>query len=140
MKRLYNLGKYTEDNKMNNHNDDNNPFLANKTKDANKVHSINPLGLRIVVRIPKNSGVSDGGLFIPENAKDNTEESLVAEVISVASALDEETDEEANISGIPLGAWVLIEKKIGVKVPWDERLRIVETHDVLAIVKSYNLS
>ena len=96
--------------------------------------------MRIVVRIPKNSGVSDGGLFIPENAKDNTEESLVAEVISVASALDEETDEEANISGIPLGAWVLIEKKIGVKVPWDERLRIVETHDVLEIVESYNLS
>jgi co-chaperonin GroES (HSP10) len=39
-----------------------------------------------------------------------------------------------NVSGVPLGARVLFAKAAGVKVPWDDDLRILETKEVLATV------
>ncbi len=95
---------------------------------------INPLGMRVVVQLRKDDALSDGGLYLPEGAKQTMTDSVLAEVLEVASARDHDTDEEANISGIPLGALVLIPKNAGVKVPWDEQLRIVETKEVLAII------
>ncbi len=99
------------------------------------MHSINPLGLRVLVKIIKERDTTRGGLYLPEGAKQALAESVLAEVIAVASAMDEDTDEETNISGIPLNATVLIKKNDGITVPWDENLRIVETTDVLAIVE-----
>ena len=55
-------------------------------------------------------------------------------LLEVASAVDELTDEETNISGIPRGALVLIPRLSGTKIPWDDNLRIVETKEILAIV------
>jgi co-chaperonin GroES (HSP10) len=104
------------------------------------VHKINPLGMRVVVRIPKEDARSDGGLFLPPGAKEESEESILAEVIEVASVHDETTDEDTNISGIPLNSWVLISKFAGVCVPWNDALRIVETLDVLAIVEHVTVS
>jgi co-chaperonin GroES (HSP10) len=104
------------------------------------VHRINPLGMRVVVRIPKEDSRSEGGLFLPPGAKEAQEESILAEVIEVASAHDEMTDEDTNISGIPLNAWVLISKSAGICVPWNDALRIVETLDVLAIVEHVTVS
>ena len=104
------------------------------------IHSINPLGMRVLVRVSKNHDVTEGGLYLPEGAKDSMAESYLAEVIEVASAIDDETHEEANVSGIPLGAHVLVPKGVGVKVPWDDCLRIVETKDVLAIVEKMSLT
>jgi hypothetical protein len=49
------------------------------------------------------------------------------------------SDEEANISGIPLGALVLIGKHAGVRVPWDDNLRLVETKEILALVHEMSL-
>ena len=99
------------------------------------VRAIMPLGMRVVVRIRKQVDQTDSGLFLPDGAKEANQASLLGEVIEVASALDEETEEETNISGVPLGALVLIAKNVGISVPWDEDLRIVETLDVLAIVE-----
>lgn len=99
------------------------------------VRRINPLGMRVVVRLKKENNLTDGGLYLPEGAKENMSESLLAEVIEVASAHDTHTDEETNVSGIPLGAKVLILKNSGVKVPWDDELRIVETKEVLAMIE-----
>jgi co-chaperonin GroES (HSP10) len=99
------------------------------------VRRINPIGMRVVVLIQKDSNQTEGGLYLPEGAKQNMAESLLAKVIEVASALDSHTDEETNVSGIPLGATVLILKTAGVKVPWDEDLRIVETKEVLATIE-----
>jgi|688.fasta_scaffold1859515_1 co-chaperonin GroES (HSP10) len=98
------------------------------------VRRINPLGMRVVVRLLKDSNMTEGGLYLPEGAKQSMAESLLAEVVEVASAHDSHTDEETNVSGIPLGARVLILKTAGVKVPWDEDMRIVETKEVLATI------
>lgn len=101
---------------------------------ARKIRSIHPLGFRVVVRIREEGNITDGGLYLPEGAKQNLQESLIGEVIEVASAIDRTSEEETNISGVPQGALVLIPKKSGVRVPWDDSLRIVETKDVLAII------
>lgn len=101
---------------------------------ARTVRKVNPLGLRVLVQIRKSAETSEGGLYLPEGSKDRMSESLLAQVIEVASATDIDTDEEANISGIPQGALVLIPKEAGVRVPWDESLRIIDTEDVLAMV------
>ena len=95
---------------------------------------ISPLGMRVVVRIEKDPNVSEGGLYLPEGAKQAASESLLVKVIEVASATDDHSEEETNVSGIPLGAFVLIPKAVGVRVPWNDDLRIVDTKDVLAIV------
>lgn len=104
------------------------------------MHEIHPLGMRVVVEILPDDQTSSGGLFLPEGAQRKHAESVLAKVISVASAIDEETEEEENISGIPLGACVLIKKDDGIQIPWDKNLRIVETLDVLAIVSQIDLS
>lgn len=107
---------------------------------SKRIRRINPLGMRVVVRIRKDANQTETGLYLPEGAKQAMEESLLAEVLEVASAIDEDTREEANISGIPNGALVLIPRDAGTKVPWDDELRIVETKEVLAIVHEVNLS
>lgn len=96
--------------------------------------AIHPLGYRVVVRILKDHNQTEGGLYLPEGAKQNMQESLLVEVTEVATASDEDTDHETNVSGVPLGALVLIPKDAGTRVPWDENLRIVDTEDVLAVV------
>lgn len=104
------------------------------------IRSISPMGMRVVVRIRPESNVSEGGLYLPEGVKETFHESVLGEVIEVASALDIESDEETNVSGVPLGALVLIPKKAGVRVPWDDDLRIVDTKEVLAIVTEVEIS
>lgn len=111
-----------------------------RTASSKAIRRVSPLGLRVLIRIIGESNVSEGGLYLPEGAKQATAESLLAEVLEVASALDRHTEEETNISGVPLGAKVLIKKTAGVKVPWDESLRIVETVDVLAIVNEIEIT
>ena len=103
------------------------------------IRKINPLGMRVLVQIKASDDQTPSGLYVPENAKDNMSESLLAEVLEVASALDDETDEETNVSGIPQGAMVLIPKEIGTKIPWDENLRVVDTCDILAIIDEISL-
>ena len=107
---------------------------------ASKFRLINPLGMRVVIRIREEENQTETGLYLPEGAKEAQQESLLGEVLEVASAHDDETDEEHNISGVPEGALVLIEKHAGVSVPWDDSIRIVETADVLAIVLEDNLT
>lgn len=104
-----------------------------------KVRKINPLGYRVLISLMDENDMTDGGLYLPEGAKQNMNESLLARVIEVASATDQDTDEEHNISGIPLGATVLIAKNTGTRVPWDDRLRIVASKDILAIVEEVSL-
>ena len=57
------------------------------------VRRINPIGMRVVVLIQKDSNQTEGGLYLPEGAKQNMAESLLAKVIEVASAHDSHTDE-----------------------------------------------
>ena len=109
-------------------------------KGSKTIRRINPLGYRVVVKIAKDNDMTDAGLYLPEGAKQNMHDSLLAQVIEVASAVDEDTHEEANVSGIPLGAKVLIPKDMGIRVPWNEELRIIETKHILAIVEEVHLT
>ena len=93
----------------------------------------------MLVSISEQNDRTDGGLYLPEGARQAMSESLLARVIEVASAVDPDADEEHNISGIPLGATVLIEKTTGVRVPWDDQLRIVNSKDILALVEEVAL-
>lgn len=113
---------------------------TSSARDAKRMRKISPIGMRVVVHIRKEGNQTEAGLYLPEGAKQAMAESIIAEVIEVASAHDDHTDEETNVSGIPLGAIVLIEKDAGTKVPWDEELRIVETKQVLAIVNEIDIT
>lgn len=110
-----------------------------KIGESKRMRRLSPLGMRVVVQIRKDTNVTDGGLYLPEGAKQSLAESLLAQVVEVASAIDHRTDEESNISGVPFGALVLIPKHSGVKIPWDEDLRIVETKEVLAVVSEVEI-
>lgn len=116
------------------------PYGAELKLTGRGARHINPLGMRVVVKIRKDTNQTEAGLYLPEGAKDAMSESVLGEVIEVASAVDDDTKEEANISGVPLGATVLIPKRAGVKVPWDEDLRIVETKEILGIVYEVSVS
>jgi len=113
---------------------------ATVSRDNKRMRKINPLGMRVVVRIETEGNQTEGGLYLPEGAKQNMSESITGEVIEVASASEEGSDEETNVSGVPLGARVLIPKLAGVKIPWDDQLRIVETKEILAIIHEVSLS
>lgn len=95
--------------------------------------------MRVVIRIRRDADRTETGLYLPEGAKQSMQDSLLGEVLEVASAVDHDTEEETNISGIPEGSLVLITKQAGVKIPWDDDLRIVETKDVLAIVNEVDV-
>ena len=115
-------------------------FGFNYHSEKRQIRRLHPLGLRVGGCIQRDANVTDSGLYLPEGAKEAMQESIVAKVIEVASALDSDTAEETNVSGIPLGATVLIPKSAGVRVPWDDDLRIVETPDVLALVDEIQLT
>ena len=78
---------------------------------------------------------TDAGLYLPAGAKEAQDDALYGKVIEVAR--DRPTTDEAteNVSGVPHGAHVLFRKEAGVRVPWDDRLRIIDVKDVLATVE-----
>lgn len=117
---------------------------------------IMPLGPRVLVRLVRSADRTETGLYLPQGAKDAQEESLLAEVVEVARTMptqhplvddpDEELDDDdgrdarvdlgKNVSGVPLGSQVLFQKQRGVRVPWDDSLRILEVRHILAIVET----
>jgi len=59
-------------------------------------------------------------------------------LVKVLAARAEPTDPKdgfgVNVAGVPHGAKVIFGKTAGVKVPWDDELRLLETNEVLATV------
>ena len=94
-----------------------------------------PLGLRVLVQLIPIEERTDAGLYLPAGAKEAQDDALYGKVIEVAR--DRPTTDEAteNVSGVPHGAHVLFRKEAGVRVPWDDRLRIIDVKDVLATVE-----
>jgi co-chaperonin GroES (HSP10) len=97
-----------------------------------------PLGYRVLVIVAADDNRTDSGLYLPEGAREAHGEALYGQVIEVAR--DKPTTEEPaeNVSGIPLGARVLFRKTAGVRVPWDERLRLIDVKDVLATIEEHS--
>jgi len=94
-----------------------------------------PLGMRVLVSVIKDEDRTDAGLYLPAGAKEAHGEAHYGEVLEVARDRPTSDDVAENVSGVPLGAKVLFRKDAGVKVPWDERLRILDVKDVLATVE-----
>lgn len=95
-----------------------------------------PLGMRVLVRILKDHDRTDSGLYLPAGAKEAQDEALYGEVVEVARA--EQSDEPSlgqNVSGVPMGAFVLFPKKEGLPVPWDDNLRLLDVKAVYALVE-----
>ena len=94
-----------------------------------------PLGMRILVRLIRDEDRTDAGLYLPAGAKEAHAEASYGEVIEVARDRPTSDDVAENVSGVPHGAHVLFRKEAGVRVPWDEKLRLLDVKDVLATVE-----
>ena len=96
----------------------------------NTTRHVMPLGPRVLVRMIVSEDRSSGGLFLPPGAKDAVAKAAYGEVIEVARASgDDEDPLGTNVSGIPEGARVLFAKDVGVPIPWDETLRVVDMRE-----------
>jgi co-chaperonin GroES (HSP10) len=109
--------------------DDSEPALSKRHR------LILPLGLRVLVTVLRSEERTDSGLYLPSGAKEASDDALYGKVIEVAR--DRPTTDEAteNVSGVPHGAFVLFRKEAGVRVPWDDRLRVIDVKDILATVE-----
>ena len=111
--------------------------MANKPERAPRtVRYIKPLGPRVLVRVLKIDDRSSAGLYLPEGVGEKHHDALYGEVVEVARA--EEADQPGlgrNVSGVPLGAFVLFPKSEGLRVPWDDGLRLLEVASLHAVVE-----
>jgi co-chaperonin GroES (HSP10) len=91
--------------------------------------------MRVLVQLIRDEDRTEAGLYLPAGAKEAQDEALYGKVIEVAR--DRPTTDEAteNVSGVPHGAHVLFRKDAGVRVPWDDRLRVIDVKDILATVE-----
>ena len=96
-----------------------------------------PLGMRVLVRVLKDEDRTSAGLYLPAGAKEQHDEALYGEVIEVARDKPTSTEPGENISGIPNGSRILFRKEAGVRVPWDEALRLLDVKDILATVEEH---
>jgi chaperonin GroES len=94
-----------------------------------------PLGMRVLVQVLNIEERTDAGLYLPAGAKELHDEALYGKVIEVARDRPTTDDIAENVSGVPHGARVLFRKEAGVRVPWDERLRLIDVKDILATVE-----
>ena len=100
------------------------------------IRHIKPLGPRVLIRTVKLEERSATGLYLPEGVKEEHDDALYGEVVEVARA--EQGDEPTlgeNVSGIPLGAFVLFPKSEGLRIPWDDELRLLDVKHILATVE-----
>lgn len=97
-----------------------------------------PLGYRVLVQLVPDDNRTDSGLYLPEGAKELHTEALYGTVIEVARDKPTTAEPAENVSGIPLGAHVLFRKTAGVRVPWDDRLRVIDVKDILATVEEHS--
>ncbi|MGE3545318.1 MAG: co-chaperone GroES, partial [Kofleriaceae bacterium] len=68
------------------------------------------------------------------------DDALYGKVIEVARDRPTSDNVTENVSGVPLGAYVLFRKEAGVRVPWDDRLRLIDVKDILATVEEVDVT
>lgn len=94
----------------------------------------------MLVQVVKIEERTDAGLFLPAGAKEAHDDALYGKVVEVARDRPTTDDLTENVSGVPHGAFVLFRKEAGVRVPWDERLRLIDVKDILATVEEVDAS
>lgn len=97
-----------------------------------------PLGMRVLVKVIRDEERTDTGLYLPEGAKEAHDEAIYAKVIEVARDKPTTAEPAENISGVPNGSFVLFKKTAGVRVPWDDSLRLLDVKDILATVEEHS--
>jgi len=88
-----------------------------------------------IVEVIKVDERTDAGLYLPAGAKEAQDEAFYGRVVEVARDKATSDDVMENVSGVPLNAFVLFRKDAGVRVPWDDRLRLIDVKDILATVE-----
>lgn len=113
------------------------PLSSSETSDRDgKPHRlIMPLGLRVLVQVIKIEERTDAGLYLPAGAKEAQDDAFYGKVVEVARDRPDTDDLGENVSGVPHGSHVLFRKEAGVRVPWDDRLRLIDVKDILATVE-----
>src|SRR5262249_32214904 len=91
--------------------------------------------MRVLVQLIHDDDRTDAGLYLPAGAKEAQDDALYGKVIEVARDRPTTDDVAENVSDVPHGAFVLFRKEADVRVPWDERLRLIDGKDVLATVE-----
>ena len=107
-------------------------------EDIRKTKHIQPLGPRVLVRLEENADQTPSGLYLPQGVQERHQEALYAQVIEVARDALATEELGDNVSGIPLGIYVLFPKETGLTVPWDDSLRLVKTMDIVAVVEEFD--
>lgn len=100
---------------------------------------IQPLGPRVLVRLEENADQTASGLYLPQGVQSKHQEACYAQVIEVARDALATDEIGENVSGIPLGVFVLFHKDAGLTVPWDDRLRLVKTSEIVAIIEEIDI-
>ncbi len=100
---------------------------------------IQPLGPRVLVKIEENSERTPSGLYLPQGIQEKHQAALYAQVIEVARDSLATEDIGENVSGIPLGVFVLFPREAGLPVPWDESLRLVKTNEIVAVIEDIGI-
>ena len=54
--------------------------MSHEQHESRRIRKVNPLGMRILVQIRKDSDVTDGGLYLPAGAKHSLQDSVLVEV------------------------------------------------------------
>ena len=90
-----------------------------------------------VIRIEERT---DAGLYLPAGAKEANDDALYGKVIEVARDRPTSDDLTENVSGVPHGSFVLFRKEAGVRVPWDDRMRLIDVKDILATVEEVDVA
>lgn len=113
------------------------PLSSNATSDppARPHRLILPLGLRVLVEVIRIEERTDAGLYLPAGAKEANDDAFYGKVIEVARHRPTSNEAAENVSGIPHGSFVLFRKEAGVRVPWDDRYRLIDVKDILATVE-----
>ncbi|MDB4955885.1 MAG: chaperonin Cpn10 [Myxococcales bacterium] len=96
--------------------------------------------MRVLVQVLRDEERTDAGLYLPAGAKEANDDALYGKVIEVARDKPMTNDATENVSGVPHNSYVLFRKEAGVRVPWDDRLRLIDVKDVLATVEEVHAS
>ncbi|MBS1119499.1 MAG: chaperonin Cpn10 [Deltaproteobacteria bacterium] len=98
-----------------------------------------PLGMRVLVEVLRTEERTDAGLYLPAGSKEAHDEAHYGKVIEVARDRPTHDTVAENVSGVPHGAFVLFRKEAGVRVPWDDKLRVIDVKDILATVEEVTI-
>ncbi len=94
--------------------------------------SLRPLGDKIVIKVIEDNEQTQGGIFIPDNAKEKPQK---GEVVAVGEGRTLDSGEKEAV-GVKVGETILYAKYAGTDVKLDGTVyKILSIKDVLAVIE-----